>query len=320
MVVVDIWCARPLRGAGSATQKKCRPTLGESFGVRLCFDFGQKTESVNTQTTWTQSSIDEVRSSPTTMSDVGNQVSKRKRKAQESWTKKADKKAKVVDPDAEDVPINPLVGEIKVPKKRKVPTKTTAVGPDGKVVTTEGGGGGGEGEEEPQKAVKNKRFILFIGNLSFRTTVEDVQAHIEPTGVVPTAVRLQTDPVTKKPKGFAFVDLPDFMSLDKVLNLHHTSLGGRKINVELTAGGGGSGESRRAKIAKKNEKLEVERETAQKTRRDAEAKKARAGGKDERRVTTTGRGGGGGGAEEVEKAKRQSEMADVNPARRRRIK
>ncbi|CCG81212.1 Predicted protein [Taphrina deformans PYCC 5710] len=241
------------------------------------------------------------------MVDLEQQVSKRKRKAQESWqTKKADKKNKVAV-ENEDVPINPLVGEAPKPSKKKTKSvaTTTEDGEDSKTVGS---------EEVETKAQKNKRFILFLGNLSFKTTREEVEAHIAPTGVKPLAIRFQTDAVTKKPKGFAFVDLPDFMSLDKVLNLHHTTLGGRKINVELTAGGGGSGEKRKSKIAKKNEKLDVERETAQKTRREAEAKKVRT------EKVRGARGGKNSKQENDEEAKvKELEMADINPARRKRI-
>lgn len=233
------------------------------------------------------------------------QLSKRKRKAQESWAaKKSDKKSKVEDNLDVDAPINPAIGE--PTKKKKVAKATTTV-------ATETENGGTEASEiKPGEKVgegatgKNKRFILFVGNLSFKTTIEDLQAHIKPTGVTPLSVRMQTDAVTKKPKGFAFIDLPNFQSLDKVLNLHHTSLGGRKINVELTAGGGGSGEKRKAKIAKKNEKLDVERETAQKTRRETDAKKSRAG----KAANSNG---------EEAKKKIELDMSDVNPARRKRI-
>lgn len=234
------------------------------------------------------------------------QLSKRKRKAQESWAaKKLEKRSKVDDDLDVDAPINPAIGE-PTKKKKQVVKATTTVATEtdsdaNQVVVSKT-----EGKAGDEVTSKNKRFILFVGNLSFKTSIEDLQAHIKPTGVVPLSIRMQTDAITKKPKGFAFIDLPNFQSLDKVLNLHHTSLGGRKINVELTAGGGGSGEKRKAKIAKKNEKLDVERDTAQKTRRETEAKKGRAA----KAGTANG---------EEAKKKIELEMSDVNPARRKRI-
>lgn len=234
------------------------------------------------------------------MSEPEKQLSKRKRKAQESWaSKKSDKKSKVDLEIDEDAPINPTQGEAPKKKVKKATTESTETENNGSAEVAK--------PIASETNSKNKRFILFIGNLSFKTTKEDIEAHIKPTGVTPLAIRLQTDPVTKKPKGFAFMDLPNFQSLDKILNLHHSSLSGRKINVELTAGGGGSGEKRKAKIAKKNEKLDVERETAQKTRREADAKKVRSA----KNLT--------GAEQEDQKKKKEIDMNDVNPARRKRI-
>lgn len=48
-------------------------------------------------------------------------------------------------------------------------------------------------------------------------------------------------------------------ALEKALGCHHTVVGGRKINVELTAGGGGKGEKRMGRIRERREGLEEER-------------------------------------------------------------
>jgi len=37
--------------------------------------------------------------------------------------------------------------------------------------------------------------------------------------------------------------------------MHHTKIDGRKVNVELTAGGGGKSETRMAKIKDKNDEV-----------------------------------------------------------------
>ncbi|KAK9366959.1 hypothetical protein V1509DRAFT_627829 [Lipomyces kononenkoae] len=105
------------------------------------------------------------------------------------------------------------------------------------------------------------RFILFIGNLLYSTTQDALQTHL--VASKPDVIRIPTDKITQKPKGFAFAE---FMGQDAskrmkiCLRLHHTELEGRKINVELTAGGGGSkSTSRKQKLKEKNEKLETER-------------------------------------------------------------
>ena len=48
------------------------------------------------------------------------------------------------------------------------------------------------------------------------------------------------------------------------LKLHHTKLCGRRINVEVTCGGGGTSEGRRQKIRERNEKLQQKKRSRQK--------------------------------------------------------
>jgi hypothetical protein len=43
--------------------------------------------------------------------------------------------------------------------------------------------------------------------------------------------------------------------VQRALRLHHTLLDNRRINVEVTAGGGGKSENRTAKIKMRNDKL-----------------------------------------------------------------
>jgi hypothetical protein len=74
-------------------------------------------------------------------------------------------------------------------------------------------------------------------------------------------VRLLTpkaQPTTKsipKSKGFAFLEFTNRNALQHALKLHHSELEGRKINIELTAGGGGKSESRLNKLKKRNKEL-----------------------------------------------------------------
>ncbi|PVU92195.1 hypothetical protein BB561_003982 [Smittium simulii] len=77
--------------------------------------------------------------------------------------------------------------------------------------------------------------------------------------VEPSDVRLISDRVTKKSKGFAFVEFPSSQLLTKALKYHKMDFNGRKINVEFTVGGGGNSENRTKKIDKKRKDLEDER-------------------------------------------------------------
>ncbi|KAI0034157.1 hypothetical protein K488DRAFT_46078 [Vararia minispora EC-137] len=123
------------------------------------------------------------------------------------------------------------------------------------------GGGEGAGEEGSDKA---KRFILFIGNLRYTTSREAILEHFSTCDPPPT-VRLLTPKQTRpgatvaKSKGCAFLEFSTKVTLQRALKLHHSELDGRKINVELTAGGGGKGEQRLGKLQKRNKDLNIQR-------------------------------------------------------------
>ena len=59
---------------------------------------------------------------------------------------------------------------------------------------------------------------------------------------------------------------------------HHSLFEGRKINVELTAGGGGNTKARREKLGVRNAKLDEERKNrVEKEKAEAEGKKVEKG-------------------------------------------
>jgi nucleolar protein 6 len=122
---------------------------------------------------------------------------------------------------------------------------------------------------------KKDRFIVFVGNLPYTATKDELQAHF--TKIEPTDIRIMTDKKTSKPKGFAFVEFDRFDRMQTCLKKYnHSVFGdgkkGRKINVELTAGGGGNTSARVFKIQSKNEKLHDERERDREKRSELEAK------------------------------------------------
>lgn len=94
------------------------------------------------------------------------------------------------------------------------------------------------------------------------------------------AVRLLTPKPTPgstaapKSKGCAFVEFTLATALQAALRLHEGEFLGRKINVELTAGGGGNSAGRKDKIDAKRKALTEEREKTAKNRREREGKDA----------------------------------------------
>ncbi|PWN51987.1 hypothetical protein IE53DRAFT_385632 [Violaceomyces palustris] len=149
--------------------------------------------------------------------------------------------------------------------------------------TTKAAGEEEEGGEKGKTSAKSK-YIVFVGNMSFDLTSDDISKHFGKTcGEVPS-VRLLTkkgdpsalaslskskqksiakgkakDPSAPQSKGCAFLEFKTHTALQKALLFHHTMYGGRQINVELSAGGGGKSQNRVEKIKKKNEALEKER-------------------------------------------------------------
>ncbi|PWN33694.1 uncharacterized protein FA14DRAFT_161420 [Meira miltonrushii] len=142
-------------------------------------------------------------------------------------------------------------------------------------------------EKDTKSASANndsKRYIVFVGNMSYKTTTEEITKHFADHCGEKPSVRLLTtkgdpskakelskskqksiakgkalDPGAPQSKGCAFVEFKQRDAMQKALQFHHTKLQGRSINVELTAGGGGKGAERKEKIAKKNKGLEEER-------------------------------------------------------------
>lgn len=110
--------------------------------------------------------------------------------------------------------------------------------------------------------VKNK-FIAFVGNLPYGATDKDISDHFNFLKDR-FELRMRYTP-EGKPKGFCFIEVQNQSDFQKLLKMHHSELLGRKINVELSAGGGGNSQSRKLKIKKKNEKFDKYRKSIHKS-------------------------------------------------------
>jgi cold-inducible RNA-binding protein len=87
---------------------------------------------------------------------------------------------------------------------------------------------------------------LFVGNLDFKVTKDDLQAAFAAHGTVVEA-KLMTDRVTGRPRGFGFVTMGSPEEAQKAIDaLNGKELGGRALTVNLArpreerpSGGGG---------------------------------------------------------------------------------
>jgi RNA recognition motif-containing protein len=72
---------------------------------------------------------------------------------------------------------------------------------------------------------------LYVGNLSFSSTEEDLQSTFGRFGAV-DSVAVITDRETGRPRGFAFVEMADASAADEAIRaLDGSDLGGRSIRV-----------------------------------------------------------------------------------------
>ena len=88
---------------------------------------------------------------------------------------------------------------------------------------------------------------LFVGNLSFNTTENELQDMFAAHGTV-TETNIITDRTTGRPRGFAFVTMASDEEAQKAINaLNGTAVDGRNIAVSVARaredrpGGGGGG-------------------------------------------------------------------------------
>ncbi len=96
---------------------------------------------------------------------------------------------------------------------------------------------------------------IFVGNLSYQTTQDDLQAAFAQFGAV-ERVNIVTDRDTGQPRGFAFVEMTDKSAAEQAISqLNGADMNGRALNVNEARpkpqgggfgnrGGGGGGNRR----------------------------------------------------------------------------
>ena len=92
---------------------------------------------------------------------------------------------------------------------------------------------------------------IFVGNLSFSTTEQDIRSLFEAYGTV-DRVNIVTDRDSGQPRGFAFVEMAnDAEGNNAIAVINGQEVGGRALNVNearpKTSGGGGGGGGGRAR-------------------------------------------------------------------------
>jgi RNA recognition motif-containing protein len=117
-----------------------------------------------------------------------------------------------------------------------------------------------DGDELATRKGRSNPYIVFVGQLSYDTTKEDLFRHVEKelrhehqVTNETVKIRLLTDPKTRRSRGMAFIETVDPELMYACLKLHHTNLHGRRINVERSAGGKKNSENRKTKLTQYRE-------------------------------------------------------------------
>jgi RNA recognition motif-containing protein len=72
---------------------------------------------------------------------------------------------------------------------------------------------------------------IFVGNLAFTTTEEELAQLFHPYGEI-ASIRIMTDRDSGRSRGFGFVEMPDATEAQAAIDgLNGTALGGRQLTV-----------------------------------------------------------------------------------------
>ncbi|CCH58921.1 hypothetical protein TBLA_0B00780 [Henningerozyma blattae CBS 6284] len=114
------------------------------------------------------------------------------------------------------------------------------------------------GRKGKPRSTSSNRFIIFVGSLPPNITQSELQAHFKSSS--PDVIRIRAD------KNIAFLEFDPEKDdsniqhrMDIALLQHRTVIREKKINVELTVGGGGNSKDRLEKLQKKNTKMDAQR-------------------------------------------------------------
>jgi nucleolar protein 6 len=193
--------------------------------------------------------------------DVDEPKVKKDKKDKKDKKEKKEKKSK--DDEATETNGDAKKEKKEKKDKKKKKSKTEEPQENGAAPKTESADAN-EAADEDAEGGKADRHIVFVGNLPYTATVATITAHF--ASLSPISVRCLTkreDP--SQCRGIAFVEFGKVWHMRTCLDKFHHSMFNdgvspeRKINVELTAGGGGSTQQRKDKIKQKNMKLDDNR-------------------------------------------------------------
>ena len=105
-----------------------------------------------------------------------------------------------------------------------------------KVITAQSQKATGKPQQNKEQEAKKKRFVLFVGNLPFSITEEELKKHFLTKASQIVDIRIPKKDNTNLSRGFAYVELGNTTDYEKALSLNHSFVKGRRINVQYSGG------------------------------------------------------------------------------------
>ncbi|XP_076221240.1 uncharacterized protein LOC116429991 [Nomia melanderi] len=104
-------------------------------------------------------------------------------------------------------------------------------------------------KQSPEQEGKKKRYVLFVGNLPFSVTQEEIKKHFltKVSQIVDIRIPKKDD---NSSRGFAYVELANHTDYEKAIALNNSFVNGRRIKVQY------SGSNKKETVAK-NQKLQA---------------------------------------------------------------
>ena len=109
----------------------------------------------------------------------------------------------------------------------------------------------GKPQQNKEQEAKKKRYVLFVGNLPFSITEEELKKHFSTKASQIVDIRIPKKDNTNLSRGFAYVELGNNTDYEKALSLNHSFVKGRRINVQY------SGSNDKKEAVAKNQKLQA---------------------------------------------------------------
>lgn len=112
-------------------------------------------------------------------------------------------------------------------KDSVVEGQTTVTGGDGSANSSTDGK---TAENQPTQPVANDDLSIFVGEVDYEATAEELHKHFEPCGGI-NLITIPVDKYKRTPRGFAYIEFVEKAGMENALLLDDSEFRGRKLKV-----------------------------------------------------------------------------------------